>query len=104
MAFASPSTGGIYAIRNLGDGKLYVGSAVSLERRRKDHFRMLRGGYHVNKHLQAAWIKHGETAFVFETLEIVEDRLQLIEREQFYIDFFGACSPGNGYNRRLLAH
>jgi len=65
---------------------------------------MLRGGYHVNKHLQSGWLKHGGEAFAFEILEVVEDPSRLIEREQHYIDYFAACDPANGYNRRAIAH
>jgi hypothetical protein len=51
--------GGIYQIRCLANGKVYVGSAADLRRRWGRHRRALSIGKHVNGHLQAAWLKHG---------------------------------------------
>jgi predicted GIY-YIG superfamily endonuclease len=49
-----PKQAGVYAIRHVGSGKVYIGSAQNLWRRGRDHVRMLRGGYHPNPHLQRA--------------------------------------------------
>jgi group I intron endonuclease len=73
---------GIYQI-NIGDG-FYIGSAISLTKRRNQHFSDLRASRHANIHLQRAFNKHG--SIYFEIVEIVEDVARLIEREQFYID------------------
>ena len=77
---------GIYQIRNLLNGKIYVGSSVNLNTRRIRHFRDLRGGFHFNSHLQRAFNKYGPDAFVFEVIEYCESS-KLIEREQFWIDY-----------------
>lgn len=61
---------GIYQIRNVQNGKCYVGSAVSLRRRKAVHFYELRKGKHHSAKLQNAYGKHGEEAFVFEPLFI----------------------------------
>ena len=76
---------GIYQIENQMNGKCYVGSTVSFQKRWKKHLRALRHGYHVNPHLQAAFGKYGEQAFVFSILEHVQPQI-LIEREQYYLD------------------
>lgn len=81
-----PIDSGIYKIINTVNGQLYVGSAVSLRRRRHQHFTSLRRGRHKNPHLQAAFNKYGESAFVFTVIEIVENKEDLIAREQFFID------------------
>jgi len=81
-----PSTPGIYAIRNLINGHIYVGSAVNLQKRRQSHFTMLKHGKHPNRHLKSAFAKYGEDAFAFEVLEHVQDKKNLIDREQHYID------------------
>lgn len=103
MSLPARAVGGIYAIRNLLDQKLYVGSAMFLERRKKEHFQALRGGYHFNRHLQCAWRRDGEANFVFEVLEIVPDRADLIAREQYYIDSLRAYDDSVGYNLRRKA-
>ena len=77
---------GIYIIRNKINNKIYVGSAVNLQNRFWIHISRLRADKHVNKHLQASFNKNGEESFTFNLLEIVEDREQLISREQHFID------------------
>ena len=77
---------GIYQIENQVNGNRYIGSAVSLRHRQYRHLCDLRHGRHGNQHLQRAFDKYGETAFVFSVLEDVEDALQLLLREQHYLD------------------
>lgn len=60
---------GIYSIRNTINGKIYVGSAVNLYKRRLNHLSTLRRNTHKNPHLQASFNKHGEDSFEFITLE-----------------------------------
>ena len=97
---------GIYQIRNLVNGKIYIGSAVLLIRREKDHFRQLKKDQHPNRKLQRAWNKHGEQNFLFEIVEEVQERENLIEREQRYIDIlnpeYNICKfAGSNLGRRL---
>lgn len=88
---------GVYSILNTVNGKRYVGSAICLKDRFYDHRKRLRAGRHHSIKLQRAWNKHGESVFVFETLEIV-DAAQLIAREQHWIDHHNAACPDRGYN------
>ena len=76
---------GIYQIKNTLNSKCYIGSAVNLKKRWRDHLRDLRRGEHFNHHLQVAFDKCEEEAFVFEILEDIEPE-NLIEREQYYFD------------------
>ena len=59
---------GVYVIRNIVNGRRYVGSSIDLERRRREHERQLLDGRHHNKFLQRCWSKHGAGAFAFETI------------------------------------
>lgn len=77
---------GIYQIRCVPTKKVYVGSAIWIEKRWAFHRFHLRSGTHGNRYLQSAWIKHKEENFRFELLEIVPDKKLLIDREQFWID------------------
>ena len=77
---------GIYQITNQTNGKRYIGSAVNIRKRWTNHLFALRHQQHPNRHLQAAFDKYGETAFVFSTLEHIENALQLIPREQYFLD------------------
>jgi len=94
---------GIYMIRNTKDGKYYIGSAVDLSKRQKQHWNALRAGRHLNRHLQAAWNRDGEAAFSFFTLAFVADKARLIEFEQGYIDSYMAHRNKCGYNARPQA-
>lgn len=93
--------GGIYAIRNTLNGKVYIGSAVNFRRRWWQHTSRLNIENHHSSKLQAAWEKYGAGAFVFEVLEPVSKEL-LIEREQHWIDARAAYGT-NGYNMRPRA-
>lgn len=85
---------GVYQIRNLINNKVYVGSAVDINRRKREHYAQLSKGKHCNQKLQNAYNKYGVENFSFEIVESVEDPQQLISREQYYIDKFNAVNEG----------
>jgi group I intron endonuclease len=89
---------GIYRIRNIRNGKLYIGSAVFIEQRWRNHKHALRLNKHHSLHLQASWNVYGENLFVFEIIEFVTDKTKLIEREQFWIDELKSSDKQFGYN------
>ena len=78
-------TRGIYKIINVVNNKFYVGSAVDLKRRKTRHFSELRTGKHNNRHLQAAWVKYGEQAFVFVVVEELPDDADLLAAENVWL-------------------
>lgn len=84
---------GIYRIRHV-DGKVYVGSSVNVARRWIQHRSDLENRRHRCPELQAAWIKHGASAFTFEVLELVPGRSDLVPREQAWIDDLDAVNTG----------
>jgi group I intron endonuclease len=87
---------GIYRIRNTLNGRVYVGSAVNTSKRWMLHRIHLNRGDHHCPLLQRAWVKHGEPAFVFEIIEVVERTRDLESREQVYLD--DAFATGLAYN------
>ncbi len=76
---------GIYKIINVVNSKFYVGSAVDLKRRKTRHFSELRTGKHNNRHLQAAWVKYGEQAFVFVVVEELPESADLLAAENIWL-------------------
>ena len=76
---------GIYQIRNTVNGKIYVGSATSLKKRRWLHMGHLRRGTHHSQPLQRAYAKYGEGSLVFEPL-ITCSPIMLLHYEQQFID------------------
>lgn len=97
-----PQTSGIYRIVCSANGKIYIGSAVNLRHRKKDHFKTLRGNRHANIRLQRAWNKYGEDAFSFEVIEWVLAPF-LLEREQYWMDKLRVCDDRYGFNIAPLA-
>jgi len=92
---------GVYIIRNTISGKFYVGSSAVVHERCEQHFYSLSLGTHHNKHLQAAYVKYGERAFVFEVLEHC-DEATMYEREQYYLDTLQAVELGYNIAREVL--
>lgn len=88
---------GIYKITNTINGKIYIGSAYNISNRFSVHKYTLKNNKHKNKHLQYAWNKYGEKAFIFEILEITSKNL-IIEREQYWIDLYLPYKKDIGYN------
>lgn len=92
---------GIYKIRNLINGKIYVGSTQDFSFRKKEHFWELKNNKHYNQYLQRAFNKYGEENFVFEILE--ECNIEnLLVREQYYLDTLQPFDEV-GYNVNPLA-
>ena len=76
----------IYKIRNVVNGKFYVGSTVDTRVRFQCHRRQLRKGKHHCLPLQYAWNKYGEDCFKFEVVEKVESADQLFEIENRWLE------------------
>lgn len=91
---------GVYQILHLETGRCYIGSAVNLSSRSATHKCLLRLNRHPNRKLQAAWSKHGETAFTFKVL-LLCDKADLIFYEQRCIDAYQSVS--DGYNLLSVA-
>lgn len=87
---------GIYKIKNKTNNKVYIGSAYDFQNRWRRHEKSLKENNHHSSKLQRAWNKHGESNFVFEVVEYVEDKSIILEREQFWLDELKAVK--NGYN------
>ncbi|MFL5800322.1 MAG: GIY-YIG nuclease family protein [Roseiflexaceae bacterium] len=92
-----PRTSGVYQIRCIPTGKIYVGSAVNLWKRWDQHRRRLRSGKHSNRYLQSAWNKYSQENFEFSVLEFV-DVADLLHAEQEWIDATGCIDKELGFN------
>lgn len=89
MKYIVPSThnrkSGIYFIRSVVNGKIYIGSTVNIRKRYREHKCMLKSNQHTNIHLQRHYNKNGKNILEYGLLELVEkDDLQY--REQDYVD------------------
>jgi group I intron endonuclease len=88
---------GVYFIRHLASGKVYVGSSVTVAQRLNRHLNELRRGVHPNEYLQRAFTLHGEAAFESGTLEVCERDARLA-KEQEWIDRLSSSNEDRGYN------
>lgn len=89
---------GIYIIRNLVDGKVYIGQSVDLVRRVQAHQVKLKKGKHPNTYLQHAVDKFGYENFEFDVLEECNAE-ELDKREKYWIAYFDSMNRDKGYNR-----
>ena len=96
----SKKTSGIYKIENKINHKVYIGSSVSIEDRWIRHKTDLVKGKSCSIKLQNSYNKHGVENFEFYIIEECEREI-LIEREQFYIDYYRSYEQG--YNCCPLA-
>lgn len=65
---------GVFQIRNLTNGKVFVGSSANLPGIFNRHEFQLKAGGHPNKKLQADWNEFGAENFEFEILEEIVPR------------------------------
>lgn len=93
---------GVYSITCLSNGKVYIGSAKSLQRRKATHWRDLARGTHTNAKLQSAWNKHGAEQFVFNVVAYCEVD-ELLSKEQSLIDQLNATVDGFNIAKSVTA-
>lgn len=90
---------GIYSILNRENGKIYVGSSMRLNHRWTEHRMELERKEHGNRYLQRAFQKNPD-AFYLELIEEMDSptKESLLDREQFWMNFFQSYDPEKGYN------
>lgn len=85
---------GVYKIHSKKNGKIYIGSSIDIQIRRRNHFNSLRGGRHTNKKLQNHFNKYGEDDLLFEVITTTNDLKEMLEIEQKLINEFDAFKTG----------
>lgn len=87
----------IYAIKNLVNNKVYIGSTKSIKRRQHEHFYHLKKQTHHSYHLQQSYNKYGKDKFAFYILEecSIDNRK---EKEIYYIESYKCYKREFGYN------
>lgn len=93
---------GVYAIRNLVNGKMYIGSTtVSFSSRWQSHKKRLKNNNHHSSHLQNAYNKYGKDNFEYQILEITTPETARI-KEGYYINKYQTLNPTFGYNIEIV--
>lgn len=93
---------GIYCIINEINQLIYIGSTLNFKHRKNQHFSALDLKKHPNNKLQNAWNKYGSMHFSFNIIEECDKKF-LLEREQFWINFYQSYKNKIGYNLNKLA-
>lgn len=93
---------GVYVIRNIENGKMYIGSTSnSFKERWKTHRERLRKNKHHSAHLQSSYNKYGKDSFEFQIIEITSPE-KARERESYYISLYNTLNPKYGYNIAIV--
>jgi group I intron endonuclease len=88
---------GIYMIKNLSNGKMYIGKAKNLYRRRHQHFQELKRNKHKNPYLQNAVNKYGIQNFEFVVIECAFIEM-LSKSEYYWCEYYKSYQREYGYN------
>lgn len=91
----------VYRLYNTYANKFQIGSTGNFQQRKKQHLTELCGGYHACKHLQNAWNKYGDDAFIFFVESRYETRQEAYDAEQRWLDQF--CGRECCYNENPFA-
>lgn len=92
-----PERSGIYQILNRITQKRYIGYASNIRARLKGHGSDLNKKQHPNSYLQKAWLKYGESNFIFSVIEeCPKDVLCLME--DYWVKILKTTDEYFGYN------
>lgn len=76
----------IYKISNTINGRIYIGSAIDFNIRKRGHKSQLLNNKHHSKILQNFVNKYGFDRLIFEVVEYVDCKENLLNREQYFLD------------------
>lgn len=98
----------IYGIQCVPTGRIYIGKTCGYEGRIRSHMSLLRCHKHRNALMQSDFDAYGESAFVFEILDVVEreavkdtdGKIRFTDciRERERMIQYQTYDPGHGYN------
>ena len=80
--------GYIYIIKNIQNGKFYLGSSIQPNKRWKRHIRDLESGTHHSIYLQRSWNKYGKDNFSFEIIKKCHKSDILLVEQNFLDGYF----------------
>ena len=92
---------GIYGIRSLDTGKIYVGRTRCMFQRCKQYLNSFHmdSKDHINDHLRNSFNSYGVDRFEMFPLEFCEQNV-IKDRENYWMDKLQSCERGTGFNLR----
>ena len=104
-----PQSAGIFAVRHLASGRVFVGSGANISSLLKRQEGQLKMRLHPNPALQQAWDADGEAAFAFEVLDVgrknegeTASASEIRELERLWLEELQPYDE-SGFNRRPRA-
>jgi group I intron endonuclease len=81
---------GIYAIKNIVNNKIYIGSSFNIIKRWKSHIYCLMKNIHHNIDLQLDYNFYGYTSFIFYIVKLCDiyDLKTLRDKEAYWIEYY----------------
>lgn len=92
--------GVIYIIKNVVSNKVYIGQTINFNRRKSEHKFSLKYNKCDNRYIQGDLNKYGIDSFKFEILEDNVNAENLLERETYWINYYGGIDSENVYNEK----
>jgi group I intron endonuclease len=87
---------GIYLWTNLINGKKYVGKSENIQKRKRSYKDEIKKDS--SRYIIKAMKKHGLENFKFEILEKIENDINILEKEQLWMDHYDTMDKNKGYN------
>ena len=87
---------GIYLWTNIINGKKYVGKSENIQKRKRSYKDEIKRDS--SRYIIKAMKKHGLENFKFEILEKIENDINILEKEQFWMDHYDTMDKNKGYN------
>lgn len=93
---------GIYMIKCLDNGRVYIGQSIDVKSRVECHLNGLLNNKHPNAKLQNSYNKYKLKSFRFRLLEVVGNKNALTEREFYWATHFDAFDLYKGFNLKSI--
>lgn len=94
----------IYKISCLKNNKVYIGQTTNIKTRKRDHYGKLKRCEHHNPYIQYDYNLYGSDMFIFEIIEECGFKEEALNRETYWINFYGGIECDKVYNCKNKFH
>ena len=94
----------VYIIMCIQNNRMYIGQTKNYKNRINNHKYHLKNNNHDNIYLQEDFNRYGLSSFTFKIIDICNKRQQAIEKETYWINYYGGINCKNLYNCKDMYH